>query len=405
MLFILLNQHNISEMEEDKKKPKILVVEDDPGLRRTLSDILKAKGYSSLVVLTGKEGVAVAKKDDFSLALIGLKLSDIPGIEVLKEIKKSSPRTEVIILTAFASLDTAMEAVNLGAFSYLQKPYDMERLLLDIRRALEQKWTEEALRKSEEKYFNLYENANDIIYSHDLKGRFTSANRAARTAFGYRKEEVSKLTISGVLLPDDAILARQIVQRMVALKSDLKEQQPWEFKAVRKDGSILDIEVRSRLLKENGRIKGVQGIARDITERKKAEEALRESEEKYRTLITNIPDVTWTTDCNGNTIFISPNVERVYGYTPEEIYNAGNRIWFGRIHPDDIEKVKEAYAALFEKETKFDIVYRIKRKDGKWIWLHDKAVTTYVKDDVSYADGMFGDITERKRVEEELKNA
>jgi len=60
----------------------------------------------------------------------------------LKEIKKNSPRTEVIILTAFASLDTATEAVNLGAFSYLQKPYDIEHLLLNIRRALERKWAE-----------------------------------------------------------------------------------------------------------------------------------------------------------------------------------------------------------------------------------------------------------------------
>ncbi|MGB7532240.1 MAG: hybrid sensor histidine kinase/response regulator [Halobacteriota archaeon] len=138
-------------MVEDKEKPKILIVEDDLEMGKSLSDVLKAKGYSPLVVLTGKEGVAVAKEEDISLALIDLKLPDIPGIEVLKEIKKNSPRTEAIILTAFASLDTAMEAVNLGAFSYLEKPYDVERLLLDIRRALERKWAEEALRKSFEK--------------------------------------------------------------------------------------------------------------------------------------------------------------------------------------------------------------------------------------------------------------
>lgn len=80
------------------------------------------------------------------LALIDLKLPDISDIEVLKGIKKNSPRTEVIILTAYASLESAMEAVNLGAFSYLQKPYDMERLLLDIRRALERKRAEEDMK-------------------------------------------------------------------------------------------------------------------------------------------------------------------------------------------------------------------------------------------------------------------
>ncbi len=139
------------------------------------------------------------------------------------------------------------------------------------------------------------------------------------------------------------------------------------------------------------------------TERKQAEKALSQSEKKYRSLVSNIPDVTWTTDCEGNSTFISPNVETVYGYTPEEIYKQGYRLWFGRIHPDDIKNVKEAYKELFEKGTRFDIEYRIKRKGGKWIWLHDRAVATYEKDNVLYADGVFSDITERKRAAEELR--
>jgi len=144
-------------MEEDNnnKNPKILIVEDDERLGKTLSDVLEVKGYSPIAVLTGKEGIAAVKEEDISLALLDLKLPDISGIEVLKEIKKISPRTEAIILTAFASLDTAREAVNLGAFSYLQKPYDMERLLLDIRRALERKWAEEELRTFAETYSDI----------------------------------------------------------------------------------------------------------------------------------------------------------------------------------------------------------------------------------------------------------
>ena len=102
---------------------------------------------------------------------------------------------------------------------------------------------------------------------------------------------------------------------------------------------------------------------------------------KYRLLIENIPDVVWTDDQKGNTTFISPNIERIYGYTPEEIYKdkAGTLLWFDRIHPDDVGKVKEAFDSLFKLNKVFDIEYRIKRKDGKWIWLHDRAVTTYKK--------------------------
>ena len=133
------------------------------------------------------------------------------------------------------------------------------------------------------------------------------------------------------------------------------------------------------------------------------EKALRQSEEKYSLLVANIPDVLYTTNANGITTFISQNVEKVYGYTPEEIYEGGDRVWCGRIHPDDLEKVKGAYEALFEKGIRYDIEYRIKRKDEQWIWILDKAETTYVKDGVEYCDGVFTEITARKQAEEELR--
>ncbi len=132
---------------------------------------------------------------------------------------------------------------------------------------------------------------------------------------------------------------------------------------------------------------------------------LRESEEKYRSLIRNIPDVTWTTDQRGKTVFISPNIQRVYGYTPEEIYEAGERLWLGRIHPDDVERVKEEYGRLFTEGKVFDVEYRIRRRDGEWIWLHDRSVATYEKDGLLYADGVFSDITERKQMEERVRQS
>ena len=136
---------------------------------------------------------------------------------------------------------------------------------------------------------------------------------------------------------------------------------------------------------------------------KRAENLLQESAENYRSLVANIPDVVWTSDYKGNTSFISPNVQKVYGYSPEEIYKEGDRLWFGRIHPDDIARVKQAFKMLFEKGTPFEIDYRIKRKDGQWIWLHDRSIITYEKDGVMYADGVFFDITKRKIVEAGLK--
>ena len=143
---------------------------------------------------------------------------------------------------------------------------------------------------------------------------------------------------------------------------------------------------------------------RHIRDRKRVENQLRKSRRKYRSLIGHIPDVVWQSNAQGNTNYISPNVEKVYGYTPEEIYRDGN-LWLGRIHPKHRDKVATAFAALFTHGTPLDIEYRIKRKDGQWIWLHDRSIGTYTSDGVEYADGIFVDITQRKHAEQTLTEA
>jgi PAS domain S-box-containing protein len=144
-------------------------------------------------------------------------------------------------------------------------------------------------------------------------------------------------------------------------------------------------------------------LSKEIIEHRKSEETLRRSEEKFRTLVTNIPDVTWTSDSEGNTTFISSNIKEIYGYNPEEIYKRGAELWFERIHPDDVENVRGAFGALFETaDFRYDIEYRIKSKDGEWIWLHDRAIAIYKEGGMSYADGVLTDITERKHIEHDM---
>ena len=124
-------------------KTTILVIDDDPNLRKTLGDILRLKGYETVSAANGTEGLLLMKESAVNLALIDIGLPDISGIEVLKRVKAAYPGTAVIILTGNATLDSAIEAANMGAFSYLVKPYDMEQLLLNIRRAIEKQQAEE----------------------------------------------------------------------------------------------------------------------------------------------------------------------------------------------------------------------------------------------------------------------
>jgi len=125
-----------------------------------------------------------------------------------------------------------------------------------------------------------------------------------------------------------------------------------------------------------------------------------QSEEMYRLLVANIPDDIWVADSEGHCVF-SSNVERLTGYSPGEIYESG--VWYERIHPEDAPMVRQAYERLHETGALFTVDYRLKRKDGQWIWLHAKAMSTYEKDGKRYTIGIASDITARKLVEERLR--
>jgi len=134
----------------------------------------------------------------------------------------------------------------------------------------------------------------------------------------------------------------------------------------------------------------------------KLQEKAEKSKCRYRFLVENIPDVVWTSDSDGNVIFVSSDIEELSGSSPEDFYSSGVNLWRDRAHPEDIERVKEAYKLLFTKNKVFDVEYRIKCKNDKWKWVHDKAIFTYTEKDVTYADGITTDISIRKEVEEAL---
>ena len=176
-----------------------------------------------------------------------------------------------------------------------------------------------------------------------------------------------------------------------------------EFTNRRKDGTLYIEEGTIAPVRDvSGEITNYIAIKSDITERKRAEEALRESEEKYRSLVSNIPDVSWTLDAKRRFVFISNNIEKVSGYSPDEVYQNGTHLYLSSLHPDDIPKVNESFRALFAEGRPFDVEVRAQRKDGQWRWVQHRALVTYEKNGMRYADGLLSDITERKQAEEAL---
>jgi PAS domain S-box-containing protein len=140
--------------------------------------------------------------------------------------------------------------------------------ITDSRRA------EASIRESEERYRELFENANDIIYTHDLQGNFTSLNRSGERITGYSREEAALMNVADVIAPEYLNLARE----MIAHKASEKVSTVYEIDIITKDGRRVRLEVSTRLIFSDGKPIGVQGIARDLTERKHSEEILRESQ-------------------------------------------------------------------------------------------------------------------------------
>ncbi|MBZ5565461.1 MAG: PAS domain S-box protein, partial [Acidobacteriia bacterium] len=250
-----------------------------------------------------------------------------------------------------------------------------------------------------QRYLDLFENANDIIYTLDLDGNVTSLNRAGESAFGYTRVEAVNMNIAQAIVPEQAGLAQDSLNRL--RRGELPPTSEWEI--IAKEGRRIPLEVSERIIFEGGRMVGVQGVARDISERKRAEAALRKSEQRYRSLVSNIPDVAWTVDADLNFVFISKNIERISGYSVDEAYQHGAALYLSCLHPDDVQKVTEAFHALFAEGKPYDVECRARRKDGQWVWVHDRALATYEKNGLRYADGLLSDITQRKEAEKMLQ--
>src|SRR3989475_7680820 len=153
---------------------------------------------------------------------------------------------------------------------------------------------EEALRKSEERYRELIENASDILYTLDLEGNLTSINKAGEIVTGYSQDELCGMNMSRFLTPDSLASAQKMLRR----KLNGEERTNYEVDIPAKDGRLLTLEISSRLIFKDGEPIGVQGIARDISERRRAEEVLREADQRalkeYERLLERIASLAQT---------------------------------------------------------------------------------------------------------------
>ena len=254
----------------------VLIIDDDPMIRKTLSDILKVKGYSTIAVAQGKEALDKVKSIIPSVALIDLKLEYMSGLELMKEIKNYASEIECLVLTGHASQVSAIEAINLGAYGYMQKPYDIEQLLMMIRRAIEKKASNEALRKSEERYRSLFDGIPVGSYRSTPGGEILDANKAMVDMLGYPTRE-SLLAAKATDFYKDPKDRKRWKKTM----EDEGVVRGFDVQLKKCDGSVIWVEDDTRaIFDKDGQILYYEGSLRDITERKQMEEKLHQSQKE-----------------------------------------------------------------------------------------------------------------------------
>ncbi|GAB4505217.1 MAG: hypothetical protein Fur0043_22120 [Anaerolineales bacterium] len=372
---------------------KVLIVDDDPGLRASLADILALKGFEPLLAETGQAALEAARRDEIAVALIDLRLEDLPGLEVLRRVKEISPSTECILLTGHASQDSAIQAIDAGAYSYLQKPFDIEQLLLTIRRAAEKRETAQALVRSEALFRTLTETAASAIFVYQGE-HFVYVNPATLALTGYSQDELLSMRFWDLIHPDFRDLVRE---RGLARQRGEEVPSRYEFKILRKDGQERWADFTSSLIEWQGNPAAL-GTAFDITERLRAEERKRLQSAALEASANAI----LIADREGFIQWANPAFTALTGYkVPDEV--------FGRNPRDLVKSGKQDqrfYKNLWDtilagKVWRGTLINR--RKDGL---LYDEEMTiTPVKDEsgqIAHFIAVKQNISERKRAEEEL---
>lgn len=261
-----------------------------------------------------------------------------------------------------------------------------------FRDVTERRHAAEALRRSEEKYRNLIEQAPDAIFVASSDLRVIDLNARASELTGYSREEILQMLTTDFIPPEDIAAAPFRMRELREGKAVLSERR-----VRRKDGTLFPVEIHARILSDGTQ----QGIVRDMTERKEAEKALRESEERFRSLIEHSHDAIALFSPDGKVLYASPSTTNVLGYRPEELIGR-NSMEF--VRPDWRDALRKCMAeSLRRPGVGIAAEGYLLHKDGQWRFLEGILTNLLHDPSVGAIVNNYRDITERRQAEEALR--
>jgi PAS domain S-box-containing protein len=266
-------------------------------------------------------------------------------------------------------------------------------VLVDI---TERKRADEAIRESEMRYRTMVETANEGVWLLDSTLHNSYVNRQMAEMLGYEPGEMLGRSVFDFYFPEDVERKKQVLTRR---QQGLREQI--EDRLRRRDGSELWVRLAATpVFKGNGEFDGALAMVCDITERKRAEEAVRESEQRFGLLADNAPVLIWMSDTDKLCTYVN---RRWLDFTGRSLHSQLRNGWAEAVHSEDLQHCMDTYTQAFDRREQLQMEYRVRRHDGEYRWIFDTGVPRY-NHDGSFAGyiGIAVDVTERKTAEEAL---
>ena len=284
---------------------KILVVDDDPVVLKSLKDLLAIRGFNPNTAIGGQEAICQLDQNDYDLVLLDLHMPYVSGHDVMDYINSSKIDTSVIIVSGETSFEAAKNACTQGAYDFLRKPYATDELIITITNALKEKrlkkqnlFMQQQLSESERLHRYIVNTSPDIIYILDQDGHFTFINERIESLLGFSKEEIVGKHYSFLVHHDDMEQAKYVFnERRIGTRAakniELRLKCKDDGKSRHFNNRTLPIELSAMGMytgdsQSSSSYTGTYGVARDVTERKIAEETI--NFQAYHDLLTKLPN-------------------------------------------------------------------------------------------------------------------